>query len=675
MSKSLNVGGKPCILLAALVSLFCNPGVGICNFNHGCLWYSGAANDQIRQLAAERYEVGITGSNSSTDYEKPLIVSLNPAFRWFVYNSGTDNYVPPNTQSLAEYSLLNSICVARGWDPEIAYLHYRDDTRVVIEGDTLFIPGWGAGSAASPDQSRIPLYYKNLTRRATNFSTPQSAQLAREVMVKLALDVPFQGTTLYPDGIFLDNTGCVLYNFGNVLSGGHVREATNYPAIASTEFRSWFWTQNLAPFLTSLKDTLQTSASWSKDGKRKYLMINCANAWDDTYASRDVADYLFMEFQYNPVRCTGPTAIDEAYRRDALCSAAGISSFYSATMTSSVSGHPGSYTTDEVMLGNLCWFLMTRTPLTVFYQQGTNAPNTTQWDALTWIGAMDVADQDLGEATGAPYTIAQGTDPLGNAYVVKARQYTNGLVLLRNRGDWNQGVEPQTAVTVTLPGVLYPVASQGTTAAGVSSVSLRNGQGALFMNAPLAVDLLSFTASRSAEGAVLNWKISDATDHAGFNIAREDAAGNRIQLNEQLLIGDTDYAFVDPHPPSAATRYWLAELSRTGETTWYGPAILPAGSAQLPRLVLAQNVPNPVLSGGSTRIQFSTPQAGWVGLAIYDIAGREVAHPMNGVLPGGSHEIVWNGRDAKGKLLGAGMYYYRVMTPGASLTRKLVMGH
>ena len=115
MSKSQSLGGRSCILLATLVGLFCNPGVGFCNLNHGLLWYSGAANDQIRQLAAERYEIGITGSNGSTDYEKPLIVSMNPSFRWFVYNSGTDNYVPPNTLGLAEYNLLNSICAQRGW--------------------------------------------------------------------------------------------------------------------------------------------------------------------------------------------------------------------------------------------------------------------------------------------------------------------------------------------------------------------------------------------------------------------------------------------------------------------------------------------------------------------------------------------------------------------------------
>ena len=104
-----------------MVSL-CNPQVAICK-NHGLLWYSGAPNNGIRELAAERYDLGISGSIGSMDFEKQFIVSLNPSFRWYVYNSGTDCYVPPNTAGLAEYNLLNSICAARGWDPEIAYLH------------------------------------------------------------------------------------------------------------------------------------------------------------------------------------------------------------------------------------------------------------------------------------------------------------------------------------------------------------------------------------------------------------------------------------------------------------------------------------------------------------------------------------------------------------------------
>ena len=450
---------------------------------HGVIWYVGSPDPANLQLAARRYEVGLAGREGRHDLQKAEIHSLNPSFRWYVYNSGTDNYVPPHATGLEEYNLLKSLCAKRGWDSEIAYLHYRDDTRVVLERDTLLIPGWGSGSARSPAEARIPVYYKDLSRRLINVSTPQSAALHRQVMVQLAFDTPFEGTSLYPDGIFLDNTGKELWNYGTIISGGHVREAPGHPIIGSPEFRSWYWTQNMCPFLTGLKDTLETASSWAKDKERKYLMINCSNAWDDSYISRDVADVLFMEFEYNPVRSFGLGAIDEAYRRDQLAAEAGIACFYSASMTRTVSRFPGSYSQEEIMLGNLCWYLMTRTPLTIFYQQGTNSPNTPDWNNLTWIGAMDVADRQLGEAVGAPYTLAQGTDPLGNPYLVKARRYENGFVLLRNRGDWNQGIGPETAVNVTLPAFLAPVSPGGSIGKPVDTVSLRNGQGVLLLGA------------------------------------------------------------------------------------------------------------------------------------------------------------------------------------------------
>ena len=672
MSLLRGVASWPCITTIAVLVFLCNPQVANCK-NYGILWYSGAPNDEIREIAADRYDVGVSGSIGPMDYEKQLIVSMNPSFRWYVYNSGTDNYVPPNTAGLAEYNLLNSICSSRGWNPEIAYLHYYEDTQVNLEGQILLIPGWGGGSATSPDQARVPVYYKNLTRRVCNFSTPQSAQLYREVMVQLAFDAPFQGTTLYADGIFLDNTAHMLYNYGTVLSGGGVREAPNHAVIGSPEFRSWHWNQNLGPFLTSLKDTLETGASWAKDGKRKYLMINCSNAWADSYVTFDAADVLFMEFEYNPVRSFGVGAIDEAYRRDALAAEAGIACFYSATMTRSVAGHNGSYSLEEIMLGNLCWFLMTRTPLTLFYQQGTNAPNTPDWETLTWIGAMDVANNELGEATGTCYTLAQGTDALGNPYVVKARQYEHGLVVLRNRGDWDEGIEPETAVSVSLPGSLYPLSPAGTTGSPVSSLSLRNGQGAILMNGPVAVTLLSFTAQRDVEGAVLHWQISNPTDHAGFNIAREDALGNRVRLNETLLTGSLEYTFIDPNPPVTQARYWLEELSRTGDTRWYGPALLDMAKTGS-ELLLAQNVPNPVPTGGSTVIRFTTAREGWVNVGIYDLSGRELARLVDAVLPGGAHEVHWNGLDERGRSVGAGMYYYRVLTDGGdTASRKLVV--
>jgi hypothetical protein len=438
------------------------------------VWYTNAPASVVT-LAASRYEAGVTGRDFPGN--KIAMKGLNPSFRWFVYNSGTDNYIPP--YSHGEHELLARTAAARGEDIEEAYLHYADDTRLVLRGDTVFVPGWDEGAAADPALSRVPVYDAKLSRRAVNVSTPAAARLYRDVVVELALAAPFEGSAVYPDGIFLDNSSFKLFNFGKVLEGGHVRETPERVSIASPEFQGWHWKHNLGPFLASLKDTLETAASWSPDGKRKYLMINVAGIWDDSYVAMDVADVLFMEFQYNPIRNVGPGAVNEAFRRDSLAAAGGITCFYAATMTHSHDGVALDYA--DAVVGNLAWYLVTRTENTLFYEFANATPHVAGWDTLTWRGVIDVADRQLGRPRGGPFTLAQGTDPAGSPYRVTARRYDGGLAVVRNRGQWNEGIGPETAVTVPLAHPLAPVSASGRISDPVREVVLRNGEGAVFL--------------------------------------------------------------------------------------------------------------------------------------------------------------------------------------------------
>lgn len=450
------------------------------SLKHGLIWYSRADDEGRLDVVARRYRVGITGKGDDGDAERVALVARNPDFRWFVYNSGTDNYVESRAGT-PEHDLLQALAGTRRWDVEEAYLHYWDDTRVVLEGDTILVPGWGGGSARSAATARVPVYSRTLSRRAVHFSTPHAAQLHREAFVRLAFAAPFATTNVYPAGIFVDNAAGQFFNYGEILSGGHVREAPGRLLLSSREYQAWHWSANLGPFLAGLKDTLEVAASWTPDKQRKYSMINVANIWDDSYVSLDVADVLFMEFQYNPVRNVGAALVDEAFRRNTLAATAGITTFYSAGMTRSVQGRRGEFTPAEVMLGNLAWYLVTRTQETLFYEMGTNVPSAAGWDTLTWRGCIDVAGRQLGRPTGGPFTLTRGVDPLGNAYEVKARSYERGLVVLRNRGDWDEGIEPGTAVSVKLPAPMAPVAPSGRIGVVVDEIRLRNGGAALLL--------------------------------------------------------------------------------------------------------------------------------------------------------------------------------------------------
>jgi len=87
---------------------------------------------------------------------------------------------------------------------------------------------------------------------------------------------------------------------------------------------------------------------------------------------------------------------------------------------------------------------------------------------------------------------------------------------------------------------------------------------------------------------------------------------------------------------------------------------------------LAQNYPNPFNAG--TRIDFTIPREGEVKLAIYDMLGREVAVLKNARMEAGFHNAFWDGRDAKGRAVPSGIYFYRLQAAGyIELTKKLVL--
>jgi hypothetical protein len=84
---------------------------------------------------------------------------------------------------------------------------------------------------------------------------------------------------------------------------------------------------------------------------------------------------------------------------------------------------------------------------------------------------------------------------------------------------------------------------------------------------------------------------------------------------------------------------------------------------------LLQNAPNPF--GARTAIAFELPEAAPVDLKIYDVAGRLVRAYAQGELPAGRHEVVWDGKDATGDEVAAGMYIYRVEAGAFQATKRM----
>ena len=86
---------------------------------------------------------------------------------------------------------------------------------------------------------------------------------------------------------------------------------------------------------------------------------------------------------------------------------------------------------------------------------------------------------------------------------------------------------------------------------------------------------------------------------------------------------------------------------------------------------LSQNSPNPAYS--VTRISFGVPKDVRVLLNIYDIVGRPVCTLVNGIVRAGYHTINWDCRDANGKKVASGIYFYHSEAGDFNDTKKLIL--
>ena len=89
------------------------------------------------------------------------------------------------------------------------------------------------------------------------------------------------------------------------------------------------------------------------------------------------------------------------------------------------------------------------------------------------------------------------------------------------------------------------------------------------------------------------------------------------------------------------------------------------------QFVLYQNYPNPFNPG--TTITFDISHHSLITLHVYDITGRKVRTLINGRLPAGSHEVLWDGRDDTGQWVASGVYIYRLQAGKFSQSRKMLL--
>lgn len=189
-----------------------------------------------------------------------------------------------------------------------------------------------------------------------------------------------------------------------------------------------------------------------------------------------------------------------------------------------------------------------------------------------------------------------------------------------------------------------------------------------------AVELKSFTcASVAYQGITLSWQTASETGNMGFNVLRcRTEKGTYEKVNPELITPRTDgqYTWVDRNAQAGERWYYkLEDISRSGLATQHGPV-----SADMPvptRFELTQNYPNPF--NPVTNIRYQLPADGRVTLQIFNTNGQLIRTLVDGEVPAGYHQIVWDSRSDAGALVVSGVYYYRIIANGMSVTKKMAL--
>jgi hypothetical protein len=167
----------------------------------------------------------------------------------------------------------------------------------------------------------------------------------------------------------------------------------------------------------------------------------------------------------------------------------------------------------------------------------------------------------------------------------------------------------------------------------------------------------------------LSWDTFGRIAVESFSVSRLEG-DNVVPMGQPVVAtGASSYQFVDDTcEPGASYRYRVEVVE--GGSSWI---LFETASIEIQRspLTLAQNSPNPF--NPSTKIEFSLPKAGQVTLDIFDTAGRRVARLLDSVQAAGPHSEIWTGLDDAGSRVSSGTYFYRMVSDGSTLVRKMVL--
>lgn len=170
------------------------------------------------------------------------------------------------------------------------------------------------------------------------------------------------------------------------------------------------------------------------------------------------------------------------------------------------------------------------------------------------------------------------------------------------------------------------------------------------------------------------WMSGRAHGNAGVMAARSEYGNGRI-----FFLGDSspiDDGSAQPGNSSiydgwaeAAGRDSILALNATIWATRRDPATLDVAARDASGLDFARPEPNP--SHGAVTLRFSLAAPAPVRLELLDCSGRRVRVLADGEHAPGAHALAWDGAGEDGREVAPGLYFARLVTPGAARVRRI----
>ena len=138
------------------------------------------------------------------------------------------------------------------------------------------------------------------------------------------------------------------------------------------------------------------------------------------------------------------------------------------------------------------------------------------------------------------------------------------------------------------------------------------------------------------------------------------------------LVPITDLSLHPPTRKLVAATYGRSMFAFDLNVLPGGPVSIEPQSTEQPQAIdLFENYPNPF--SNSTTFRFTLPASSHIQLEIFDLANRKLATLAKSYFIEGTHEIVWDGRDAQGQRVAAGHYFCRMLTDTQASVHQVVI--